>query len=882
MRNSAALARGMMKLKRMFRRSSFEPELASELQFHIEQEFQKNLISGMPEEEAWRQAKIAFGGVERIQEECRELRFGSWWESAWGDILYGLRLLRKSPGFAFVAVAILGLSIGANTAIFSAVNAVLLRRWPFPHPEKIAYVSEDTHSRFGWSLTSVLNWEDYGREQRTFDQLALWIPQSVNLTGQDRPDRLTGSFVTANFFDTFGARPWMGRLFLPGEDQPGGPYVAVVSYEAWQTRFGADPQILGRQIALNNESYSIVGVLPRGYRFPLESDVFVTVQHHTSYHRDRSTKQFLMLGRVKQTITLGQAKADLNPIAQRLARDYPTENAGIGMAVTDFRQVLNQTVRMPLLILLAAVALVLLIACANLANLVLARGLRRRSEMVVRTALGAGRLRIVRQLVWEAIPIALAGGLCGLLLAKWLLPFLVRMAPATFQDVKIVLDGRVLLFSSLLTLLTAVLFALAPAVQLSGKSASGLNSGTRGTIKTDPGAKIRAAFVIGQVAMSVMLLVGASLLIRSFQKLMQSQTGLSMDNLLTMEYRLPRNKYTSPEAQAAFHRELALRVAQVPGVVSSAIVRSAPFSGNWGNIHFIPEGAPAPEKGKEPTAFTNLITPDYFQTVGIPILRGRNFNDQDTDSAPRVAVISHALARQYFPDPDPVGRTLQLVDSDPTMNGERLTVVGVVGDAKQISLRDQDEAEIYFPYSQKPMIFGTLVLRAAVDPMSLAESVRQAVWSLDKDQPVWKIRTLRYLVEGDVEDDRLLMVLMTGFGLVAMLLSALGTYGVLSNTVGQRRQEIGIRIALGADLHKVRNLVIRQGMKMVLAAITIGGVAAVAVSRAIASVLYGVSALDLGAYAAGFLVMTMVALLACYLPARSATRVDPAVVLRCE
>ena len=872
-----------MKFKPMFGRDRFEPELASELHFHLELEFQKNLASGMSEQEAWRQAKIAFGGIEGVKDQCRELRFGGWFESAGRDVLYGLRLLRKTPGFAFVAVAILALSIGANTAIFSAVNAVLLTRWPFPHPEKIVFVSEDAHSNFGLSLVSVLNFEDYRHQQRTFDQLALWIAQSVNLTGQDRPDRLIGSFVTTNFFDVFGARPSLGRLFLPGEDRPGGPYVAVLSDAAWQTHFGSDVQILGRQITLNNENYSIVGVLPRGYRLPFESDVFVTAQHQTSYHRDRSTKEFVLVGRVKQDATLAEAKADLNTIARRLAQDFPNENAGIGIVVTDFRRIVNQSVRVPLLLLLAAVALVLLVACANLANLVLARGLQRRGEVVIRIALGARRSRIIRQLVSEAIPIALAGALCGLLLAKWLLPFLVHMAPSTFQQVKVVLDGRVLLFSSLLTLLTAVLFAIAPAVQLSGtQGGSGLNSGMKGIIKSDAGARIRAAFVICQVAMSILLLVGASLLIRSFQKLMASDTGLSLDNLLTMEYRLPRNKYASPQAQAAFHRELSLRVAQVPGVVSSAVVQSVPFSGNWGNIHFIPEGAPLPEKGKEPAAFTNVITPEYFRTVGIPLLRGRNFNDLDSDAAPRVAVISRALAQRHFGEQDPVGQRLQLRDSDPSVNGERLTVVGVVGNAKQISLRDQDEAEIYFPYSQKPGIFGTLVLRTVVDPMSLTSAVRQAVWGLDKDQPVWKIRTVQSLVQRDVENDRLLMVLMTGFGVLAMVLSALGTYGVLSNAVGQRRQEIGVRIALGADLGKVRNLVMRQGLRMVLAGIALGGLAAVAVSRAIASVLYGISALDLGAYGAGFMVMMVVALLASYLPARSATRVDPAVVLRCD
>jgi putative ABC transport system permease protein len=759
----------------------------------------------------------------------------------------------------------------------------LLARWPFPQPEKIVFVSEDTNSKFGWSLTSVPNFEDYRTHQKTFDQLALWLSQSINLTGQEHPDRLTGSFVTTNFFDIFGTKPWMGRLFLPGEDQPGAPYVVVLSHEAWQNRFGADPNILGRQITLNNESYSVVGVLPRGYRLPIDSDVFVTAQHQTSYRRDRAVRALIMIGRVKQGVTLAQAKADLDTIAQRLAQAYPNENAGIGIVLTEFRQLLNRSVRLPLLVLLASVGLVLLIACANLANLLLARGIQRRGEMVVRSALGARRSRITRQLVSEMLPIAVAGGVFGLLLGRLLLPFLARMAPSTFDGVNVTLDDRVLVFSLLLTFLTAVLFAIAPAVQLSGiRGTSGLGSGTKGSIRTHAGSKIRAIFVICQVAMSIMLLVGAGLLVRSFQKLMRSDTGLSTENLLTMEYRLPRNKYTSPEAQAAFHRELALRVAQVPGVASSAIVRSLPFSGNWGSINFIPQGAPVPEKGKEPTAFVNPITPEYFHTVGIPLLRGRGFNESDNAASPPVAVISRALAQRYFGGEDPVGRTLQLIDSDPAVNGQRLTVVGVVGDAKQISLRDQDEAAIYFPYAQKPGIFGTLVVRTVLDPMSLSNAVRQAVWSLDKDQPVWKIRTVQYLIQRDLESDRLLMTLMASFGLLAVLLTALGTYGVLSNSVGQRRQEIGIRIALGADLGMVRNLVMRQGMKMVLAGIAIGGVAAVIASRAVATVLYGISPLDVGAYAAGCAVMIAVAFLATYFPARRATQVDPAVVLRYE
>jgi putative ABC transport system permease protein len=871
-----------MKLKWSFGRKRSERELADELQFHLEEAFQRNLSCGMSEDEAWRQARLDFGGMEAIKEECRELRFGSWFESVLRDFHYGLRLLRKSPGFAFVAVAIVALGIGANTAIFSAVNAVLLARWPFAHPEKVVLISEEPKPKPTWSLVSVANFEDYRRQQRTFAQLALWVGQSVNLTGQDRPDRMVGSFVSDNFFEIFGTRPWMGRLFIAGEDQPGAPYVAVLSYEAWQTRFGADPIILGRHITLNNESYAVIGVLPRGYRLPFESDVFVTAQHQTSYHRDRATKSLLMLGRVKDDGTLAQAQADLNTVAQRLARDYPNENAGIAVAVTDFRDLLNQSVRTPLLVLLSAVALVLLIACANLANLLLARGIHRRREMVVRLSLGARRLRIVRQLVSETMLVAVLGGAGGVLLAVWGLPLLVRIAPSSFDGVKVAVDSRVLLFSLLLTVLTGVLFGVAPALQLSGVTvAPGLNSGTRGTVQGDTAAKVRAVFVIFQVAISVVLLVAAGLLIGSFRSLIKSSTGISATHLLTMEYRLPRNKYPNAPQQASFHRDLAVRVAQVPGVVSSAIVQALPFSGNWGQTHFMLPGTVV-EKGKEPSAFVNLITPEYFATVGIPLLRGRSFNDQDDAAAPPVVVVSQSLARRDFAAEDPVGRTVQLVDSDPTVNGKRLTIVGVVGDAKQMSLRDSDETEIYFPYNQQPGIFGTLVVRTAVDPMPLADDVRQAVWSLDKDQPVWKVRTLEFLIDRNLEDDRLLMILMTGFGVLAVVLTALGTYGVLSNTVSQRRHEIGIRMALGADLVEVRNMVMRQGMKLVLIGGAIGVLAAAAASRMITSILYGVSVLDIEAYVAGLTIMIAVAFLASYLPARRATRVNPAIVLRCE
>lgn len=861
-----------------------ESELNEELQFHMEKEVQANIAAGMAPEEARRRAGVSFGHLESAKEECRELRLGYWIDTTLQDLGYGLRLLRKSPGFTLVAIAILALGIGANTAIFSTVNASLLARWPFPDPGRIVMITEGKGVTPGRSLISALNFEDYRRDAKTFDQLALWISQSVNLTGQERPDRLIGSFASANFFELFGAKPYLGRLFLPGEDEPGAANVAVLTYEAWQTRFGSDPNILNRRITLNNESYAVIGVLPRGYHLPFDSDVYVTAQHQTSYKRDRIAKSLLMMGRVKREFTLAQAQADLNTIAKRLARDYPEADPDLTVTLTDFRDIANQFVRTPLLILLLAVGVVLLIACANLANLLLARGAQRQREMAVRAALGARRSRTIRQLLSEAMILSVIGGGAGIASAYWGLPALLRMAPSSFNITDVaVLDVRVLLFSLALVVGTGAFFGIVPALQLSHlQVSSALSSGSKGFVAGASRERVRAAFVVCQVAMSIMLLIGAGLLLRSFQKLLSVNPGLDINKLLTMEYRLPRNKYKTPEAQVAFHRELVSRVSQVPGVVSAAMVRSLPFSGNFGQINFVVPGERLPEKGKEPLATQNSVSVGYFRTAGIPLLQGRDFSAADTTTSPQVIIVSKAFVERYLGSKDAIGREIQLVATDPSYNGRRLTIVGVVGNAKQLSLRDADESEIYAPNDQDPGIFGTLIVRTAVDPMSMAESIKQAVWSVDKDQPVWKVRTLEFLVDRDVEGDRFLMVLMTGFGLLALGLSALGTYGVLSNAVNQRQQELGVRMALGANPGSLRRLVMARGMKLTLIGGVIGLVAAAAASRLISGVLYGTSALDFAAYLLGWTTMTAIALLASYLPARTATRVDPVRALRCE
>ena len=865
-------------------RRNRDVELNEEFRDHLEREIQKNIADGMAPDEARRRAAIALGAIESAKEECREQHLSYWIETTLQDLGYGLRLLRKSPGFTCIAIAILALGIGANTAIFSAVNATLFARWPFPHPEKIVIIAEGAPAKPGWSLVSVPNFEDYSREQKTFDQLALWISQSINLTGQERPDRLIGSFVSANFFELFGTKPQLGRLFLPGEDQSGAENVAVLSHDAWQTRFGADPNILGRHMTLNNETYAVVGVLPAGFHLPFESDVYITAQHQTSYKRDRATRVLLMIGRIKPQVSHGQAEANLNTIARRLAREYPETSANINVAVTELRDMMNRFVRKPLIFLLVAVAVVLLIACANLANLLLSRSTQRQREMAVRAALGARRSRTIRQLFAETMIIAVFGGMAGVALAYWTLPALLRLAPSSFDLGSVaVLDSRVLLFSLGLVFLTGVLFGVAPALHSSHINvATALASGSRGTAQTGTRERVRTAFVVFQVAMSVVLLTGAILLLRSFQALLATETGMDTRNLLTMEYRLPRNRYTNSEAQAAFHRQIAARVAQVPGVVSSAVVRSLPFSGNFGQIRFVVPDRPAPEKGKEPIAYANSVTPGYFATAGIPVLSGRIFDDHDSPQARTVSVISRAVAERYFHGEDPVGRSLQIVDNNSSIDGQPMIIVGVVGNAKQMSLRDNDEAEIYTCYSQDPGIFGTLVVRTTVDPMSLADPVRQAVWSIDNDQPVWKVRTLAFLVERDVESDRFLMVLMLAFGVLALGLTALGTYGVLSNAVNQRQREIGVRMAMGAQPSALRGLVLARGMKLALVGGLIGVAAAAAGTRLVSSLLYGISPLDPAAFITSFATMQFVAFLASYVPAYRATRVDPMRALRCD
>lgn len=875
-----------MRLKNLF--SKRNRALDEEMQFHLEKQIEANIAAGMPPEEARRQALIEFGGVQQTREAVRQVHWGRFLETVLQDLSFGIRMLRKSPGFTFVAVSILALGIGANTAIFSAVNAVLFARWPIHKQQQLVLVREPTAINQGF-VVSIPNFEDYRRQQSTFEQLSLWVGQSINLTGRERPDRLIGAFVSDNFFELLGVRARLGRTFLPGDGEPGAANVAVISHEAWKTRFGGDPGFLNHKLILNNEPYAVVGVLPQGFSMPVSpSEVFIPAQHYTSYKVDRRQRSFLVFGRIKDGVTRTLATADLNNIAQRLAKDYPNENAGIHVELTGLQELTTENVRTPLLVLLGAVALVLLLVCANIANLLLARGVARQREIELRAALGASVARLIRQVLSESMLLALLGGVGGVLLAFLLLQALLKVSPIEFPiNYKAVLDVRVLLFTAGISFLTAILFGVAPALQSAKANLSSALAGGRGIAGKPARDRLLSGFVVCQVAASLVLLVSAGLLVRSFRALLMTSPGFMPDHLLTMEYRLPPSKYRTSEAQTNFHRQLAAHVQQVPGVVSAAIVQTLPFSGNWAQAAFeVPGYSPKHENGL--TAFYNLVSPEYFSTIGIPVLKGRAFSAQDDENSAPVAIISQRFADNYFSNLDPIGREIKIKDAEQlALNSrgkatKRAIVVGIVGNAKQRNIREALQPQVYFPYTQVPGIFGTLVVRTAVEPMALSEAVRQAVWSVDKDQPVWRVRSVDFLIRHDTAPDRFAMLLMSALSALALLLSALGTYGMLSNTVHQRIREMGVRIALGARPATVLQHVLMQGLKLIFLGCALGVPGAIVSARLIRTLLYGVNPGDITVFVLGVTLMVAIGLLAAYFPARRATRVDPLVALRYE
>ena len=813
-------------------------------------------------------------------------------ESLLKDIRYGIRSLLKRPGFTAIAVITLAIGIGANTAIFSVVNAVLLRPLPFHNAEELVTLWERNPKQgYEQNPPAAGNYVDWREQNRVFAQMAIYAPsRKFNLSLGDQPERIAGAAVSTSLFELLGVRPVLGRTFSSEEEQPGNDQVALISHNLWQRHFAADRNPVGRTITLDGKTYTIVGVMPEGFQFPGGSgtvlriftpetaELWVPLALDADTLSQRSSHSLNVIGRLKPGITVAQATAEMDAIQQRLEQQYPTFYVGSHVKVVPLAEQIVGTARRPLLVLWGAVAFVLLISCANVANLLLSRSSTRKKEFALRAALGAGRLRIIRQLLTESLLLSIVGGIAGTLLAAWGVHVLSTIVPPDFpRRGEIAIDGWVLGFTLLISVLTGIIFGLAPAIQstkldlIDALKASGRNSAG-----SSHRHSLRSLLVMSEMALALILLIGAALMIQSFLRLRHVGPGFTPDNVLTMEVSLPLNSYPR-ERRPAFFQQLIERAQSVPGVQVVAAAKHLPLSGDNMNFAFDIEGRPFPP-GRSPGADCRFVTPDYFKALRISLIKGRVFSESDGPQAPPVLLINKAMADRFFPNEDPIGKRMQL-----GINNFAGQIVGIVGDVKHVGLDAEVNDEVYLPYSQAPFAIDmTLLVRTSGDPMSLAGAMRNELATLDKQVSIGKVRTMDTIAAESVAQPRFRTLLLGLFGIFALLLASIGIYGVMSYAVTQRTQEIGIRMALGAQVGDVRKLVIGNGMTLALIGVAIGLAGAYGLTRLMASLLFGISATDAPTFAAISAILIVVALIACYIPARRATKVDPLVALRYE
>ncbi|MDQ3803567.1 MAG: ABC transporter permease [Acidobacteriota bacterium] len=862
-----------------------EQEFTEEIQAYLEMLIEAKIVEGLKPQEARRAALIELGGIEQVKEKVREVRMGHFVEPLWQDVRYGVRVLIKSPVFTTVAVLSLALGIGANTAIFSVINGLLLRPLPYPDSQRIVHVwhtppqeSFPGLDRFSVSPANYLDWKEQGR---AFEQMAAYEYARFSLSTSGDPVSVIGTAVSSDFFSVLRSTPGQGRTFSPEEEQPGRDHVVVISHGLWQRAFGADPNLIGRTLTLNSRSFTVVGIMPAGFQFPQEAELWVPLAWDSKQRQIRSIHDSLVIARLKQGASLAQAQAEMSTISSRLEQQYPEENKGWGAVVIPLQEDLVGDIRPALLVLFSAVGFVLLIACANVANLMLARGANRQKEIALRIALGATRARVVRQLLTESVLLAVVGGVLGLLLARWGSEMLVRLSSGTLPDPgEIGIDKWTLGFTLLVSLGAGVVAGIAPALQFTkAEMSEALKQGTGRTGGSSVKQRTRKALVISEVALSLILLIGAGLMIRSFWKLQHVDPGFDTGNTLTMSVSLSPTRYSDPHQQLAFLDRVLEQIGALPGVVSAGATTTIPLTGGGSTQPFTVEGRPASAVAEQPMAQTRYISPDYFRAMGIPLRQGRFFSDQDRENGVQVVIISEAMARRFWPGQDPIGK--RLTPSFHLQQGPR-EVVGVVGDVKGSGLDAEAASMMYLPYKQAPRPYMTFVARTASNPQDFIQPISKAIYSVDREQALTNVRTMEQVLAESLSGRRFNMTLLIAFAGLALLLAAVGVYGVMNYSVTLRRRELGIRMALGAQAVDVLRLVLGQGLTLTLIGVGAGLAAAYGLTRLMASLLYGVTATDFVTFVSVSGVLIAVGLLASYLPARRATKVDPMIALRSE
>jgi putative ABC transport system permease protein len=854
--------------------------LDAELDAHLEMLADDYQRQGLTPAEARRAARLRLGGADQIKETVRDARGLPWLENAARDLRYAARLLLRDRGFAAAAVAMLALGIGANIAIFTVVNGLLLEPLPYPHQDRLVDVRErlaDIDRDVPFSFPDFL---DLRERQRVFDAVALYQPTSVTLAGGGEPERVSGARVSADLFRVLGATPAAGRGFRADEEGPAAAPVVVLGHGLWQRRFGGQPAV-GRTVRINGRPATVVGVMPAGFDFPDDSALWVPAHVDVrEYPRDRYS--FRVVAALKPGVDLQAARADLDTIARQLAHDHPEVTPGAGIRARPLREVLVPAdLERAFLALLGAVGLVLLIACANLAGLMLSRGAARGREMAVRTALGAGRGRLVRQMLVESLLVAALGALAGVGLGALGVDALVAASPAAFPSwVTFRLDASVAVFAVLVTLATAVLAGLVPALRASRPDLrTGLKeSGSRTTAER---GHVRGALVVGEIALALVLLLASGLMSRSVLSLLDVDPGIRAQNVATLRVPLPATSYPTPQTRRAFFDALLPRVEAIPGIVRAAATSSLPVTGPFSSLGLSIEGAPPSAPGREPMPVRTVVTPGYFETMGVRVEAGRRFDERDgRPGAPPVAIVNASFARHGWPGRDPLGRRVKF--GDPGDDVPWVTVVGVVSDVRQFGLGQPADDEIFLPYGQLPLPGMTLVARTAGGLAALAPPLRDAIHEVDPELAPFEVRPMADVVDGSVQRPRLFSWLFGVFGLAALVLAAIGVYGLLSYSVIQRTREIGLRLALGAAPGEVRRMVIGRGMRLTVLGLAFGMLGSLPATRALGALLHGVSAADPLTFAGVTLLLLAVAWLACAVPAWRATRIDPMTALRCE